>query len=68
MEYAGILARLAHTAHRFLMRAQLPPAQQVSEPLILLLKSEGPLCSISASLLPCAWENGVLSRTHATKS
>ena len=30
MEYAGILARLAHTAHAFLMRAlQPPPGQQV---------------------------------------
>ena len=28
MEYAGILAQLAATAHRFLMRLQGPPAQQ----------------------------------------
>lgn len=28
VEYAGILAQLAATAHRFLMRLQGPPAQQ----------------------------------------
>lgn len=30
MEYAGILAQLASTAHRFLMRLQAPAPQQVS--------------------------------------
>ncbi len=32
MEYAGILAQLAATAHRFLMRLQGTPAQQVCHP------------------------------------
>ena len=32
VEYAGILAQLAATAHRFLMRLQGPPAQQARSP------------------------------------
>ena len=51
VEYAGILAQLAATAHRFLLRLQGPAAQQQACP-------AGPLCMRrpSLGLNTCLWD------------
>ena len=44
VEYAGILAQLAATAHRFLMRLQGPAAQQQARPAGLQCTRRPSLC------------------------